>query len=273
MRHITGIPHQQLVLFPGSLDEPEVSPHLDEVAFYQMIRKGLRKLSPEARKSVDDLNHAVQDLLDESITAQPTVDIFAVAGLEKPDISILDEKFLAGFKAQANQDLQARLLARLMQDKLHQRRRQNLAQYRSFKQMLDETITRYNNGAIQAADVVQVMIEIRQQQLANDRRKAELGLDDEELAFYDVIMHGAPQGLPTGDEWIAELVRDVVDAVRSNLKVDWTKAHRRDVYASVQSAVSRVLRQRRIKGEQFAFLRKQLMKQAEAIYEDWPMAA
>jgi type I restriction enzyme R subunit len=252
---------------------PQVRPHLDEVAFYQMVRKQVRKSTPQERKGVDDLERAVQDLLDESITAQPAVDIFAVAGLEKPDISILDEKFLAGFRGRAHQDLQARLLAKLMQDNLQLRRRQNLARYRSFKQMLDEAITRYNNGAIQAADVVAVMVEIRQQQLADERRKAELGLDDEELAFYDVILHGAAQGLPTDDEWIAELVREVVAAVRGNLKVDWTKAHRRDVYASVQSAVSRVLRKRRIKGEQFRFLRSRLMKQAEATYEDWPMAA
>jgi type I restriction enzyme R subunit len=251
----------------------EVRPHLDEVAFYQMIRKGLRKLTPEARKGVDDLERAVQDLLDESITAQPAVDIFAVAGLEKPDISILDEQFLAGFRARANQDLQARLLAKLMNDDLYRRRRQNIAQYRSFKQMLDEAITRYNNGAIQAADVIQVMVEIRRKQLADEQRKAELGLDDEELGFYDVILHGAPQGLPTSDEWIAELVHEVVAAVRGNLKVDWTKAHRRDVHASVQSAVSRVLHKRRIKGEQFKFLLNRLMKQAEATYEDWPMAA
>jgi len=164
-------------------------------------------------------------------------------------------------------------LAKLMQDDLFQRRRQNLARYRSFKEMLDEAITRYNNGAIQAADVVRVMVEMRQRQLADERRKAELGLNDEELAFYDVILHGAAQGLPSEDEWIAELVRDVVAAVRGNLKVDWTRAHRRDVYASVQSAVSRVLRRRRIKGEQFRFLLNRLMKQAEASYEDWPMAA
>jgi type I restriction enzyme R subunit len=252
---------------------PEVRPHFDEVAFYQMIRKGLRKLTPRARRSADDLEHAVQDLLDESITAQPAVDIFAVAGLENPDISILDEKFLAGFGGRPSQDLQIRLLAKLMQDDLYQRRRQNLARYRSFKEMLDEAITRYNNGAIQAADVVRVMVEMRQRQLADERRKMELGLNDEELAFYDVILHGAAQGLPTEDEWIAELVRDVVAAVRSNLKVDWTRAHRRDVYASVQSAVSRVLRRRRIKGEQFRFLLNRLMKQAEASYEDWPMAA
>jgi Domain of unknown function (DUF3387) len=138
---------------------------------------------------------------------------------------------------------------------------------------LMQAIARYNNGAIQAADVVAVMVELRQRQQDDERRKAELGLSDEEIAFYDVIAHGAPQGIPTENEWIADLVREVVAAVHSNVKVDWTKAHRRDVYASVESAVKRVLRRRLIKGEQFRFLLARLMEQAKASYEDWPLAA
>ena len=247
--------------------------HREEVAFYQLLRKELRKLKPKARQSVEDFERAVKDLVDETILARPAVDIFAVAGLERPDISILDEKFLAGFKNQPQQDLQVRLLEKLMRDDLEQRRRKNLVRYRSFKQMLDEAITRYNNRTIEAADVIQVMVEIRKKQEEDARRQRELGLSDDELAFYDVIAEGAALGIPTDNAWIAGLVHDVVQAVKRNLKVDWTRSHRRDVYASVESAVKRVLRKRRIKGEQFQFLLHRIMKQAEAVYEDWPMAA
>ncbi|MGH2541472.1 MAG: DUF3387 domain-containing protein, partial [Ardenticatenaceae bacterium] len=251
---------------------PNCRAHADEVAFYQLIRKQVRKLNPQAHKSIEDLERAVRDLLDESISAQPTVDIFAVAGLEKPDISILDERFLAGFPEHENQDLQVRLLHKLMQDELYLRRRQNLGRYRSFKTMLDEAITKYNNGSVQAADVIAAMVEIRQRQQADEQRKATLGITDEELPFYDVIVQGAAQGLPTDNQWIAELVHEVVAAIRNNVKVDWTKAHRKDVHASVQSAVSRVLRHRRIRGEAFQFLLNRLMQQAQASYEDWPLA-
>ncbi len=247
--------------------------HAEEVAFYQMVRKQLRKVKPTARRDIEDLDRAVQDLLDESITAQPAVDIFAVSGLEKPDISILDEAFLAGFAQSDNQNLQVCLLEKLLLDELHRQQRQNVMQTRSFKQMLDDAITKYNNGTISAADVVQVMVEIRQTQQENARRMSELGLSDEELAFYDVITLGAPQGIPTDNEWIAGLIHDVVQAVKHNLKVDWTRSHRRDVYASVESAVKMVLRRRRIKGEQFQFLLNRLMQQAQASYEDWPLAA
>ena len=93
---------------------PTARAHAEEVAFCQMIRKQLQKLDPKVKQGLETLDRAVRDLLDESISAQPAVDIFAVAGLDKPDISILDEKFLAGFKQQRQQDLQARLLERLM---------------------------------------------------------------------------------------------------------------------------------------------------------------
>ncbi len=245
----------------------------EEVAFCQMVRKQLRKLNPRAKRSVEDLERAVQDLLDESIAAQPAVDIFAVAGLDTPDISILDEAFLAGFGQAEQPDLQVRLLEKLLRDDLENRKRQNLARYRSFRRMLDEAIARYNNRAIQAADVIAVMVEIRQQQLRDEQRKQELGLSDEELGFYDVVCLGAEYGIPVDNAWIAGLVHQVVVAVRDNLKVDWTQAHRRDVHASVQSAVNRVLRKNRVRGEAFSFLQKRLMQQAEATYEQWPLAA
>lgn len=254
---------------------PEGQANQEEVAFYQMVRLQLNKLTPQVKQGVNQLERAVRDLLDESIAAQPAIDIFAVAGLDKPNVSILDDKFLAGFGEgePEHQDLQMRLLAKLLSDELYRRRRQNLTRYRSFKEMLDKALADYNSRTIEAQQVVAVMVEIRRQYEADEQRKADLNLDDEELAFYDVIALGQETGLHESDEWIASLVRDVVVAVRKNLHVDWTKPHRSDVHAAVQAAVGQMLRKRGIKGEQFLFLRKRLMQQAEATYADWPLAA
>jgi type I restriction enzyme R subunit len=247
--------------------------HAEEVALYQLLRRQLRKTGPQQTLQMRELEGAVQDLLDESITAQPAVDIFKVAGLDRPDISILDEAFLAGFKPDGHAGLQLKLLQKLLEDEIRLRRRSNLARYRSFQTMLEDALRRYHNNAIQAADVVRVMIDIRRQIEQDDARKAKLGLSDEELAFYDAITYGGEAGLVQDIDFLAELVQEVVDAIKRNLKVDWTKAHRQDVYAGVQSAVKLVLRKRRIRGEQFAFILKRVMAQAEAGYEDWPMVA
>lgn len=205
--------------------------------------------------------------------AQPAVDIFKVAGLDKPDISILDEEFLAGFKPGQNADLQLKLLEKLLEDEIRLRRRGNLAKYRSFQEMLEDALRRYHNNTIQAAEVVRVMVDIRRQMAQDDRRKQELGLTDEELAFYDAITYGDDADLIQDIDVLAELVQEIVAAVKRNLKVDWTKAHRQDVYAGVVSAVKLVLRKRRIRGEQFQFILNRVMQQAEAGYEDWPLVA
>ncbi|MFQ5858793.1 MAG: type I restriction enzyme endonuclease domain-containing protein [Anaerolineae bacterium] len=149
----------------------------------------------------------------------------------------------------------------------------HLAKYRSFQEMLEDVLRRYHNNTIQAADVVRIMIEIRRQMLEDDRRKAELGLTDAELAFYDAITYGDQADLVQDIDFLAGPVQEVVAAIKRNLQVDWTKAHRQDVYAGVQSAVKLVLRKRRIKGEQFRFILNRVMQQAEAGYEDWPMVA
>ncbi|MFQ5341995.1 MAG: type I restriction endonuclease subunit R, partial [Anaerolineae bacterium] len=247
--------------------------HTEEVALYQLVRRQLRKTEPQQTMQMRQLEGAVQDLLDESITAQPAVDIFRVAGLDRADISILDDEFLAGFKPGATTDLQLKLLEKLLEDEIRLRRRSNLAKYRSFQEMLEDALRRYHNNTIQAADVVRVMVEIRRQMLEDDRRKSELGLTDEELAFYDAITYGEEAGLVQDIDFLAELVQEVVEAIKRNLQVDWTRDHRQDVYAGVQSAVKLVLRKRRIRGEQFRFILRRVMQQAEAGYEDWPMVA
>ncbi|HEX9924452.1 MAG TPA: type I restriction enzyme endonuclease domain-containing protein, partial [Anaerolineae bacterium] len=245
--------------------------HTDEVAFYQLVRKQLNKVDPATTRSTRELEGAVRDLLDESIAAQPTMDIFAVAGLDKPDVSILDESFMIDAKDAVQENLQVQLLAKLLDDELRRRNRRNEVRYRSYKAMLDEALAKYNSRTFQAQDLVDAMAEIRAKQAAEAQLQAELGLNDEEKAFYDVIVLGEAIKLHQKDEWIAELVREVVATVRANLEVDWTKPHRSNIHATVQSAVSRVLRRRRIKGEQFKFLQKRLMERAEAVYGKWPL--
>jgi len=244
--------------------------HADEVSFYQMIRSELKKTLPTPRPVIMR-DQAVRDLIDRSIVSEEAVDIFKAAGLPKPNISILDEKFLEEFKSKKYENLRLKLLEKLLLDEIQIRERRNLKKYRSFREMLEEILRRYHNNAITAAEVIQEMIKIRQEMLSEDKRKVKTGLSDEELAFYDAI-----SGL--GEEaydmpFLCDLIRDIVQAVKRNLKVDWTKPHRQDVKAGVVAAVKMVLRRKKIKAKQFDFILNRVMKQAEALYEDWPMAA
>ncbi len=246
----------------------------EEVGFYQLIRKQLRKLDAVASQQTRKFEGAVRDLLDDSVAAQETVDIYAVAGLDKPDVSILDDNFVAGHDGDAQREnLQVQLLHKLLNDEIELRKRKNIERYHSYKEMLEEALKKYNNRTITAREVIAVMRKIRQQQQAEAKRQQSLGLSDEEIAFYDVIVLGEDINLHQSDDWIADLVRQVVKAVRGNLEVDWTKPHRSNIEAAVQSAVGRVLRRNKITGEQLQFLRRRLMAQAKATYERWPDVA
>jgi len=146
-----------------------------------------------------------------------------------------------------------------------------VARYKSFKQMLEDTLKKYHNRAIQAADVVRVLVQMKKDIDRDAARTKQLNLSPEELAFYDAVAENA--ATLYDEKFLCDLVRDVVQAVKRNLKVDWTKPHREDVKAGVRAAVRTVLRNRGVKAEHLEALTKQVIVQAEALFREWPLAA
>lgn len=249
---------------------PDCMQHADEVAFYQLVRSELKKTLPGTR-TASEREQAVHDLIDRSIASEGVVDIFKAAGIQKPDISIIDEKFLEEFKSKEQENLRLKLLEKLLTDEIQLRKRKNLKKYRSFKDILEKTLKRYHNNAITAAEVIKAMVEIREDMAEDDKRKEETGLNDEEMAFYDAISMLKEDAYDV--PFLCELVREVVQAVRNNVKVDWTKPHRENVKAGVAASVKNVLRRKGVKADQFDFILSRVMEQAAALYEEWPLVA
>jgi type I restriction enzyme R subunit len=245
--------------------------YADEVVFYQLLRKQLNKAISGPSPKDEEKAKAVRDLLDRSIESKGVVDIFQSAGIEKPDISILDDKFLEEFKSHKEENLRLKLLTKILKDEIRSHEKRNLAKYKSFKEMLEDTLQKYHNRTIQAADVVRVLVQIRKDILSEDERTKQLHLSAEELAFYDAVADNV--ATLYDQQFLCDLVRDVVQAVKNNLKVDWTKPHREDVKASVRAAVKVVLRKRGVKPEHLDALTKQVILQAEAMFGEWPQAA
>lgn len=245
-------------------------PHANEVIFYQMVRRQLLKAIPGQRPPAD-LERAVRDLVDESLAAQRAVDIFKVAGIERSEISVLDDAFLQTFKGKPLANLRMRLLEKLLSDEIQARQKRNLAKARSFKEMLERTLHKYHNRVIDAATVIQTMLEIRKEMEDADKRASALRLEEDELAFYDAVAENFDRIY--GVEFLRDLVHDVVQTIKRNLKVDWTEPHREDVKAEVRAAVKRVLRRRGVKAGDFDGLVSSIMEQAEALYANWPLAA
>jgi len=250
---------------------PDCIGYADEVVFYQMLRKQLNKATSGPSPKDGETAKAVRDLLDRSIESKGIVDIFSAAGIDKPDISILDDKFLEEFKSHKFANLRLQLLTKILKDELGHQHKKNVVKYKSFKQMLEDTLQKYHNRAIQAADVVRVMIQIKKDMEQEEARAKELGLSGEEKAFYDAVAANA--ATLYDQQFLCDLVREIVQAVKKNLKVDWTKPHREDVKAGVRAAVKTVLRRRGVKAEHLESLTKQVLSQAEAMFKDWPLAA
>ncbi len=171
--------------------------YADEVIFYQRARKQMLKTLP-GRRPGRDLDRAVQDLVDDSLEPQGVVDIFKAAGIDKPDISILDDAFLQTFKDHPPESLQVKLLERLLADEIQRRQRTNLTRSKSFKASLEKTLQDYHNRLIDAKTVIEQMIALKQEMDATARHAEELGLTGEEMAFYDAIASNLHDGLRSG---------------------------------------------------------------------------
>jgi type I restriction enzyme R subunit len=242
----------------------------DEAIFYQRVRKQIAKTAPGAKPKQRELERAVRDLVDDSVESEGVVDIFQSAGLERADISILDNQFLQTFKDRPQENLRLKLLQRLVEDEIQLRRKHNVTRARSFKELLEATLQKYHNRLIDAAEVVRVMIQIRQDMAAEEQRARALGLDADELAFYDAV---AVNFFGLYDEaFLRDLIHDVVHTVKNNLKVDWTEPHREDVKATVRAAVRRELRRRNVRQQDLEPFLGYILDQAKEIYADWPLS-
>jgi type I restriction enzyme, R subunit len=245
----------------------ECRPYADEVLFYQNVRNQLKKLKQKPNNE-KDRDKAVKDILDESLGSGEVLDIFKLSGFDKPNVSILDDRFLQSIEDKGLINLRLKLLEKLLRDEFVRRSRSNPFKARSFQEMLEKTLQNYRNRLIDAAAVIKMMIEIKQEMETSDGRIKTLGLTPEELAFYDSIAEHSEKIYE--QPLLSELCRLITQEVKKTLKVDWT--NRESVRSDIKVAVKKVLRQKKIQEEHFDMFLDRFMKQAEVLYADWPSA-
>ena len=155
----------------------------DDVAFFQAVQAVLAKRAPGDARPEEELEQAVRQIISRAVSPEGVVDIFAAAGLEKPDISILSDEFLAEVRGMPQRNLAVELLQKLLKGELKTRRRKNVVQARSFADMLEQTVRRYQNRAIEAAQVIEELIQLAREMREANARGDALGLSEDELAF------------------------------------------------------------------------------------------
>jgi len=212
----------------------------DDVAFFQAVQAVLAKRAPSEARSEEELDHAVRQIISRAVTPEGVVDIFAAAGLDKPDISILSDEFLAEVRGMPQRNLAVELLQKLLKGEIRTRGRKNIVQARSFAEMLEQTLRRYQNRAIEAAQVIEELIALAKDMRAAADRGEELGLTEDELAFYDALEANDSAVRVLGDETLRTIARELVEVVRKNVTIDWTM--RENVRAHLRVLVKRILR-------------------------------
>ena len=212
----------------------------DDVAFFQAVRAVLAKRAPGDARPEEELDHAVRQIVSRAVNPEGVVDIFAAAGLEKPDISILSDEFLAEVRGLPQRNLAVELLRKLLKAEIGTRGRKNVVQARSFAGMLEQTLRRYRNRAIEAAQVIEELIALARDMREAAARGEELGLNEEEMAFYDALETNDSAVRVLGDETLRDIARELVETVRKNAAIDWTV--RENVRAQLRVLVKRILR-------------------------------
>ena len=201
------------------------------------------------------------------MASEGVIDIFAAAGLEKPDISILSDEFLAEVRGMKRRNLAVELLQKLLKGELAARRRKNVVQARSFAEMLEETLRRYQSRAIEAAQVIEELIQLAREMREANARGDELGLSEDELAFYDALETNDSAVQVLGDDTLRDIARELVETVRRNVTIDWTL--RENVRANLRRLVKRILRKHGYPPDKQERATQTVLEQAEVLSADW----
>ena len=211
----------------------------DNVALFQAIKARLVKISDrnEGGKSDEEIETAIKQIISEAITADKVIDVFDAAGLKKPSIEILDERFLQELKDLPQKNLAVELLKKLLKDEIKKRSRINLVESRKFSEMLEDAIKRYHNGMIDTVEFLEkVLIPFAEHIKASDKKGEKLGLDFREYAFYTALEVNNSAVAILGDETLKHIAQELLQSVRNSATIDWT------IKESVQSALRRNIR-------------------------------
>ncbi len=255
------------IAFVLSVPHEETRRIRDDVGFFQAVRAALGRRSSARSLADEELDQAIKQIVSRAIAADRPIDIFAEAGLKKPDISILSDEFLAEVRGLPQKNLAVELLRKLLADEIKVRSRTFLVQSRSFAEMLQRTIVEYHNRTIETLEVINRLIALAREMREAAERGAKLALSDDELAFYDALETNDSAVSVLGDEVLRTIAREVADTIRKNVTIDWTL--KESARARLRVLVKRVLRKHGYPPDKQAQAIQTVLQQAELVAQRW----
>lgn len=239
----------------------------DDVGFFQTVRAGLAKTTTTGVRSEEELDTAVRQIVSRAVASDQVIDLFSAVGLKKPDISILSDEFLAEVKDLPHKNLAFEVLKKLLHDEIKAISKKNLVQSRLFSEMLQQTILKYQNRSIEAAQIIQELIGLAKDMRQAYQRGENLGFNEEELAFYDALEVNDSAVKVLGDETLKTIARELVETVRRNVTIDWTV--KESARAKLRTLVKRILRKYGYPPDKQEKATQTVLEQAELLCKDW----
>jgi len=266
-RYLDAVRNMSLAFALAVPDERAIAIR-DDVGFFQAVRSALIKSTVEGGDTAGEMEQAIRQILSRAVSASDRViDIFAAAGLKKPEISILSEEFLADVRNMPQKNLAIELLRKLLNDELKSRMKKNVVQSRSFTEMLERTIRSYQNRTLESAEVIAELIKLAEEMREAQKRGEKLNLTEDEIAFYDALEVNDSAVKVLGDDTLKNIARELVETVRNNTTIDWTV--REAVRAKLRVMVKRILRKYGYPPDKQEKATQTVLEQAEVIAKDW----
>jgi len=240
----------------------------DDVGFFQAVRSAIIKTTEsKTQTEIEDMDLAIKQIISKAVISDRVIDIFAAAGLTNPNISILSDEFLNFVKVMPQKNLAFEALKKLLTDEIRIRRRKNLIQARSFEELLDKAIKAYTNRSIEAAEIIQQLIDLAKKMRDEQQRGTKLNLTEEEIAFYDALADNESAKQVLGDETLQKMAKELVETVRKNVRIDWTI--RESVQARLRVLVKRLLKKYEYPPDKQQKATDTVLEQAKLLCADW----
>jgi len=212
----------------------------EEVGFFQAIKSAITKTTDTKRELHDKFDSAIKQILSKAVISDRIIDIFEAAGIQKPELSILSEGFLAEVKEMPQKNLAFEALKKLLNDEIRIMSKKNMVRAKSFMDLLDKTIKKYTNRSIEAAQVIEELIELARKVRDEKNRGKQLNMNDDEIAFYDALEINDSAVKILGDEALRKIAKELVKTIHENATIDWTI--KESVQAKMRIMVRRILK-------------------------------
>jgi len=247
--------------------DPATAKHAEEVAFFQAVKARLVKFETGAQGDSKDYGSVIRNIIDSSLSSGRVVDIFSAAGIEKPEISILSEEFLKEIKGMKYKNVAIELLKKIISDEIKVSSRHNIAQSKTLMEMLTGAINRYQNNLLSTSEIIEELIRIAGDVRAAAKRGEEMGLTDEEVAFYDALETNDSAVKVLGDETLRAIAREIAARVKANATIDFTV--KETARARIMVIVRRILNKYGYPPDKQAAAVDLVMKQVENLADVW----